>query len=184
MDKHLGILKEILRDLDSVLVAFSGGVDSSFLLHVAHEVLGDQAQAITFVSPFLSGIERERATSFCEEQGIKQIILEADPLEVEQISSNPPDRCYHCKRQLYSEALAQARKMGILHLIDGTQLSDASDHRPGHRALEELGIRSPLMEAGLDKEQCPPTQQRARLIFLESSSHGLPCLENSLRYTD
>ena len=180
MDKHLGILKEILRDLDSVLVAFSGGVDSSFLLHVAHEVLGDQAQAITFVSPFLSGIERERATSFCEEQGIKQIILEADPLEVEQISSNPPDRCYHCKRQLYSEALAQARKMGILHLIDGTQLSDASDHRPGHRALKELRIRSPLMEAGLDKEH-------VRLLSKELglSSWNLPpmaCLASRIPY--
>ncbi len=180
MDKHLKRLRKILRDLDSILVAFSGGVDSSFLLHVAHEVLGDQAQAITFVSPFLSGIERERATFFCEEQGIKQIILEADPLEVEQIRSNPPDRCYHCKRQLYSEALAQARKMGIPHLVDGTQLSDASDHRPGHRALEELGIRSPLVEAGLNKEQI-------RLLSKELglSSWNLPpmaCLASRIPY--
>jgi uncharacterized protein len=180
LDKHLKRLRKILRDLDSILVSFSGGVDSSFLLHVAHEVLGDQAQAITFVSPFLSGIERERATFFCEEQGIKQIILEADPLEVEQISSNPPDRCYHCKRQLYSEALAQARKMGIFHLVDGTQLSDASDHRPGHRALEELGIRSPLMESGLDKEQ-------VRLLSKELglSSWNLPpmaCLASRIPY--
>ena len=92
MDKRLERLQEILQDMGSVLVAFSGGVDSSFLLHVAHKMLGDRAQAITFVSPFLSRSEKERATLFCKEKGIKHIILEADPLEVGQIRAHPPDR--------------------------------------------------------------------------------------------
>lgn len=153
LDNNLAKLKKILRDLGSVLVAFSGGVDSSFLLHVAHEVLADRGKAITFVSPFLSRLELARATQFCEERNIKHLLLESDPLAVEEIRVNPPNRCYHCKKHLYSQGLAEAKKMSIRHLVDGTQLSDASDHRPGHRALEELGIRSPLMEAGLDKEQ-------------------------------
>ncbi|MGD8437066.1 MAG: 7-cyano-7-deazaguanine synthase, partial [Syntrophobacterales bacterium] len=112
MDKRLEKLQKILQDMGSVLVAFSGGVDSSFLLHVAHMMLGDRAQAVTFVSPFLSRIEKERATLFCKEKGIKHIILEVDPLEVEQIRANPPDRCYHCKRELYTRALDETRRIG------------------------------------------------------------------------
>jgi uncharacterized protein len=180
MEKPLERLRSTLRSLDSVLVAFSGGVDSSFLLHQAHEVLGDRAVAITFVSPLLSRTERERATRFCEERGIKHIIIEADPLELEQIRSNPPDRCYHCKRHLFSQALVQARKMGIPHLVDGTQSSDASDHRPGHLALGELGITSPLAEAGLDKEQ---VRRLSRELGL--SSWNLPpmaCLASRIPY--
>ena len=152
MDKHFERLKNILRDLDSVLVAFSGGVDSSFLLHVAHEVLGERAQALTFVSPFLSRLELNRASQFCKERDIEHILLDIDPLADEQIRENPSDRCYHCKRQLFSLGLAEAQRLEIPYLVEGTQLSDASDHRPGHRALEELGIRSPLAEAGMDKE--------------------------------
>lgn len=153
LDKHLDRLKNILRDLDSVLVAFSGGVDSSFLLHVAHEVLGDRAKAITFVSPFLSRLELDRATQFCEERNITHIFLKIDPLAAEEIRANQPDRCYHCKKQVFSRGLAEAQKMSIPHLVEGSQLSDATDHRPGHWALEELGIRSPLAESGLHKEQ-------------------------------
>jgi pyridinium-3,5-biscarboxylic acid mononucleotide sulfurtransferase len=180
MDKRLERLKKILQDMDSVLVAFSGGVDSSFLLHVAHEILGDRALAITFVSPFLSRNEKERATLFCKEKGIKHIILEADPLEVEQIRVNPPDRCYHCKKELYTRALDEARRIGAVHLVDGTQLSDDSDHRPGRRALEELKIRSPLAEAGLDKNQ---VRQFSRELGL--SSWNLPpmaCLASRIPY--
>jgi uncharacterized protein len=180
MDRRFEKLKKILQDMGSVLVAFSGGVDSSFLLHVAHEMLGDQALAITFVSPFLSRNEKERASLFCKEKGIKHIILEADPLEVEQIRTNPPDRCYYCKKELYTRALEEARKIAAVHLIDGTQLSDDSDHRPGRRALKELKIRSPLAEAGLDKNQI---RQFSRELGL--SSWNLPpmaCLASRIPY--
>jgi uncharacterized protein len=180
MDNRLERLKGILQDMGSVLVAFSGGVDSSFLLHVAHEMLGERVMAITFVSPFLSRHEKERATLFCQERGIKHIILEADPLEVEQIRANPPDRCYYCKRELYTQALDEARRIGAVHLVDGTQLSDHSDHRPGSRALAELKIRSPLAEAGLDKNQ---VRQFSRELGL--SSWNLPpmaCLASRIPY--
>jgi len=180
LDKHLDSLKNILRDLGSVLVAFSGGVDSSFLLHLAHEVLGESAKAITFVSPFLSSQELDRAARFCEERGIKHILLEIDPLAIDEIRVNQPDRCYHCKKQVFSQGLAEAQKMSIPHLVEGTQLSDASDHRPGHRALVELQIRSPLSEAGLSKDQVRMLSKKLGL-----SSWNLPpmaCLASRIPY--
>ena len=180
MDQCLERLQKLLQDMGSVMVAFSGGVDSTFLLHFAHEILGDRALAITFVSPFLSRKEKERATLFCKKKGIKHIILEADPLQIEQIRANPPDRCYYCKKELYTRALDEARRIGNLHLVDGTQLSDDSDHRPGRRALEELKIRSPLAEAGLDKKQI---RQFSRELGL--SSWNLPpmaCLASRIPY--
>ncbi len=180
MEQPLERLKSIIRELENVLVAFSGGVDSSFLLYIASQVLGERAAAITFASPFVSRREREHAALFCMEHGIKHVVLDIDPLEVEQISINPPDRCYHCKKNLYAEGLVQARKLGISHLIDGTQLSDASDHRPGRKALLELGIRSPLVEAGLNKEQVRRFSKRFGL-----SSWNLPpmaCLASRIPY--
>lgn len=180
LDKHLDRLKNILRDLGSVLVAFSGGVDSSFLLHLAHEVLGDRAKAITFVSPFLSRQELDRAARFCEERGIKHILLEINPLAIDEIRVNQPDRCYHCKKRVFSQGLAEAQKMSIPHLVEGTQLSDASDHRPGHRALVELDIRSPLSEAGLSKDQVRMLSKKLGL-----SSWNLPpmaCLASRIPY--
>jgi uncharacterized protein len=180
LDNHLDRLKKIIRDLGSALVAFSGGVDSSFLLHVTHEVLGERALALTFVSPFLSRLELNRASQFCKERNIEHILLHIDPLADEEIRQNPPDRCYHCKRQLFSQGLAEARRLNIPYLVEGTQLSDASDHRPGHRALEELGIRSPLAEAGLDKEHVRFLSKELGL-----SSWNLPpmaCLASRIPY--
>ena len=180
LDKHLHSLKNILRDLGSVLVAFSGGVDSSFLLHLAHEILGDRAKAITFVSPFLSRQELDRAARFCEERGIKHLLLEIDPLAIEEIRVNQPDRCYHCKKEVFSRGLAEAQSMFIPYLVEGTQLSDASDHRPGHRALVELDIRSPLSEAGLSKDQVRMLSKKLGL-----SSWNLPpmaCLASRIPY--
>ncbi len=180
LDEHLDRLKNILRDLGSVLVAFSGGVDSSFLLHLAHEVLGERAKAITFVSPFVSRQELQRASRFCEERGIRHILLEMDPLAIEEIRANQPDRCYHCKKQVFSQGLAEAHKMSIPYLVEGTQLSDAGDHRPGHRALVELGIKSPLSEAGLNKEQVRILSKKLGL-----SSWNLPpmaCLASRIPY--
>lgn len=152
MDALLDKLEAILRELESVLIAFSGGVDSSLLLRVAHGVLGRRTKAITFVSPLVPRQERLRAVAFCREQGVEQIIATVDALEIREIRDNPPDRCYYCKRHLFLLGLSKAREMGIRHLVEGSQLSDLVDYRPGRRALAELGIRSPLAEAGLHKE--------------------------------
>ena len=180
LGNRLEKLRKILRDLESVLVAFSGGVDSSFLLHLAHEVLGDSATAITFVSPFLSRQELDRAVRFCEKRRIEHVLLEINPLAVEEIRANKPDRCYHCKKRVFSQGLAEAQKMSIPYLVEGTQLSDAGDHRPGHRALAELKIRSPLLEAGLSKDQVRRLSKKLGL-----SSWNLPpmaCLASRIPY--
>jgi uncharacterized protein len=153
VDGLLDRLEQILRELESVLVAFSGGVDSSLLLHVSFRVLGPRAMAITFVSALMPQEERVRAVDFCRERGLHQIVYTVDALAVPEIRNNPPDRCYHCKRHLFFLGLSKARALGMAHLVEGSQLSDAADHRPGRRALSELGIRSPLAESGLDKEQ-------------------------------
>jgi len=153
VERLLDKLEHILRQLDSVLVAFSGGVDSSLLLHVASRVLGPRAMAITFVSPLIPQDERLRALDFCREAAVSQIVLHVDALAVPEIRNNPPDRCYHCKRHLFLLGLSKARELGMAHLVEGSQLSDAADHRPGRRALAELAIHSPLADAGLDKEQ-------------------------------
>jgi uncharacterized protein len=180
LGNRLEKLRKILRELESVLVAFSGGVDSSFLLHLAHEALGDSATAITFVSPFLSRQELDRAVRFCEKRRIEHVLLEINPLAVEEIRANKPDRCYHCKKRVFSQGLAEAQKMSIPYLVEGTQLSDAGDHRPGHRALAELKIRSPLLEAGLSKDQVRRLSKKLGL-----SSWNLPpmaCLASRIPY--
>ena len=180
LGNRLEKLRKILRELERALVAFSGGVDSSFLLHLAHEVLGDRAKAITFVSPFLSRQEFDRAVRFCEEREIEHILLEIDPLAAEEIRVNKPDRCYHCKKQVFSQGRAEAQKMSIPYLVEGTQLSDAGDHRPGHRALVELEIRSPLSEAGLSKDEVRMLSKKLGL-----SSWNLPpmaCLASRIPY--
>ncbi|MFP3870690.1 MAG: ATP-dependent sacrificial sulfur transferase LarE, partial [Syntrophobacteria bacterium] len=180
MDEPLGKLRSILSDLDSVLIAFSGGLDSTFLLHIAHEVLGERAQALTFVSPFLSQRERICATTFCEKKRIKQILLQVNPLELPQIRRNPPDRCYHCKRYLFSRGVAKAGELGVPHLVEGSQLSEAAEHRPGREALRELNIRSPLLEAGLDKEHI---RRLSRHLGLESwNLPPMACLASRIPY--
>jgi uncharacterized protein len=128
----------------------------------------------------MSRLELNRASQFCKEREIEHILFDIDPLADEEIRKNPPDRCYHCKRQLFSQGLAEAQRLNIPYLVEGTQLSDATDHRPGHRALEELGIRSPLAEAGLDKEHVRFLSKELGL-----SSWNLPpmaCLASRIPY--
>ena len=165
MDALLKKLECIFRELDSVLIAFSGGVDSSLLLYVAHGVLGHRAKAITFVSPLIPRQERLRAVAFCREQAVEHIIATVDALGIPEIRDNPPDRCYYCKRHVFLLGLAKAREMGLAHLVEGSQLSDLLDYRPGRRALAELGIRSPLAEAGLDKQEVRRLSRSLGLAF-------------------
>ncbi len=145
-------LKEILRDYGTALVAFSGGVDSTFLLKVARDVLGpEQVIALTATSPTYPQHEFEESQRLARQFGVRQVVVESNELEIPGFSENPPDRCYHCKHELFSLCRAKAAELGFNTIMDGSNRDDLQDHRPGRQAGQELAVRSPLLEAGLTK---------------------------------
>lgn len=146
-------LKEMIDECGKAVVAFSGGVDSTFLLSVAHEVLGDEVLAVTVVSSFMPAHEKKEAHEIANLIGAEHRIVEVDEKDIEGFTANPPDRCYICKTFLFSQVLAIAGAEGISCVMDASNADDTGDYRPGLIALKELKIRSPLMEAGLTKEE-------------------------------
>ena len=143
-------LDTILKDLNSFVVAFSGGVDSTFLLHRAHKVRKSAIVAITIRTPYIPSREIDEAAEFTRSFGIKHKIIDI-PFP-EMIRNNPIDRCYLCKKAIFTDLLSFAKKNNYQYVIDGTNADDTGDFRPGIKALNELGIRSPLLESGLTKK--------------------------------
>ena len=163
LDDKLDRLQCILRDMGSVLVAFSGGVDSTLLLRVAHDVLGDRVAAITINAPFHSHFEVAEALRLAAALGVRHSVLDVPGLDIEGLSTNPPDRCYICKKGVFTLCAEQAGQGGLSVLVDGSNADDVHDYRPGRRALEELAVRSPLLEAGLEKSEIRELSRRLGL---------------------
>ncbi len=146
-------LKEMISGCGKAVVAFSGGVDSTLLLSVAHEVLGDDVLAVTVVSSFMPLQERKEAHEIANMIGARHRIVEIDENDIEGFTDNPPDRCYICKKFLFSQVLGIAEAEGITCVMDASNADDTGDYRPGLKALKELEINSPLMKVGLTKEE-------------------------------
>lgn len=173
-------LEEYIASLGSLAVGFSGGVDSTFLLKVAHNVLGDRAIAVTASVSSMPERELGEAKTFCEENGIRQIICTINPLEIEQFRHNSPDRCYFCKKRIFSEIRRNAQECGIEYVAEGSNMDDLGDYRPGLRAVSELAVESPLREAGLFKKDIRAISKVMRLPTWKKPSYA--CLASRFVY--
>jgi uncharacterized protein len=173
-------LKSDLAALPSALVAFSGGVDSSFLLRVAHDVLGERVTALTSVSPTNPEEDTALAVALARELGVRHVVIASNELEIPNYAANPIDRCYLCKDRLYEICTAEARTRGIAVILDGVNLDDLGDYRPGLRAAEEQGVRHPLVEAGLGKTELRTLSRMLGLTTWDKPAS--PCLSSRFPY--
>lgn len=174
-------LKEIFQSMEKVLVAFSGGVDSTLLLKMARDTLGSEnVLAITARSPLYPERELKEAERIVQAMGVKHLLIESNELDIPEFSKNPPDRCYYCKRKLFEELLNIAKKEGISFVVEGSTLDDDQDHRPGKTAIQQLGIRSPLKEALFTKAEVRELSKRLDLITWDKPSFA--CLASRFPY--
>lgn len=152
LNEKFDLLKSNIEKMGSLAVAFSGGVDSTFLLKVAHDVLGDNVLAITARSATFPEREFKEAVEFAKSIGAKHEIIVSEELDIEGFSDNPTNRCYLCKNELFTKIKESAERHGIKYIADGSNVDDLGDYRPGLQAIKELGVVSPLREAGLTKD--------------------------------
>lgn len=173
-------LKEILLNLKSVVIAFSGGVDSSFLLTVASEVLGEKVLAVIAKSATYIKKECEGAVEFCESRNIKYRIITSEELEIPEFRKNPLERCYYCKHELFIKIKKIAYEVGFAAVADGTNADDVEDYRPGMKAARELVVISPLIDAELTK---PEIRELSREMGLPNwDKPSMACLASRFPY--
>lgn len=180
MEEKLEQVRRILRQLGSVVVAFSGGTDSSLMSKLAYDCLGDWALAVTVVSPSLSATERASAEAVARHIGIRHQFIDGQEMDDDRFRANPPNRCYYCKHEGYAQLIECARQLGYAAVVDGSNADDDSDYRPGRQAARELGVRSPLQEAGLTKAE---VRAAARSLGLPNwNKPAAACLASRIPY--
>jgi uncharacterized protein len=180
MEKKLARLKSLLKELGSVLVAYSGGIDSTLLASLSHEILGERSLAVTTCSPLFSPREIVQAQSAAQRLGFRHILIQTNEIDDPLFSANDPQRCYYCKRGLCQRLNGIASDEGLAFVVDGTNHDDLSDYRPGRKATAELGVRSPLLEVGLTKGEIRTLSQSRGIPNWNKPSS--PCLATRLPY--
>jgi uncharacterized protein len=173
-------LSKLLEGMGNILIAYSGGVDSTFLLRVASDVLGEKVLAVTACSALYPTGEYLEAKRIADKLKVRQITTSTDELKIKEIRTNVPERCYYCKRELFSELVKLAREEGFSHIADGTNLDDLDDFRPGTRAACEYGVRSPLKEAGLTKKDIRRLSRKLNLPTADKPP--MACLASRFPY--
>jgi uncharacterized protein len=183
LERKVKKLKEIFESMGKVVVAFSGGVDSTFLLKMARDTLGaENVLAVTALSPLYPERELRGAEKMAREIGAEHLLIESNELEIDGFSMNPPDRCYLCKRELFGELKTVALKENISFVVEGSTVDDEKDYRPGKKAVRELGIRSPLVEAFFSKKDVREVSKEFGLPTWDKPSFA--CLASRFPYQE
>jgi len=179
-DRKLEQLRSLFQDMGSVLVCYSGGVDSALVLAVAHEVLGNRAVGMTAVSPSLAPFEKEAAVAVAQQIGARHELVESREIERPGYVANAPDRCFHCKSELYDIAEQKKHAWSLAHVVNGTNLDDLGDHRPGLDAAKNAGVRSVLVELEFNKEDVRRCAQELGLAIWDKPASA--CLSSRIPY--